>query len=72
MNMDDIIAKLLEYTLVGTVTFVVYLNKKIIQLEKDCAIQNREIRHLECKIQEVQDDNRSCKNYERNNKTGDK
>ena len=69
--MNELIAKILEYTLVGTVSFVVYLNKKIIQLEKDCALQNKEICHLKVLAQEIRDENRSCKNYERNNKTED-
>ena len=66
--MSEIITKLLEYTLVGVVSFVVYLNKKVIQLEKDTAIQEQEIKHLHCKIIEVQLENRSCKNYERSNR----
>ena len=51
------------------VSFVALLNKKIISLEKKCSVQDNEIEHLKHKIQEVQDENRSCLNYERNNKS---
>jgi len=66
--MDELITKILEYTLVGTVSFVVYLNKRITVLELKCEVQDNEIKHLNQKICEVQNENRSCKNFERSNR----
>ena len=66
--MSEIISKILEYTLVATVSYVVYLNKKIISLEKDNAVQDKELEYIRKKICEIELDNKSCLNYERNNK----
>ena len=77
---EDLIQKILEYSVVSIVGVLIHLNKKLNDIEKRTYLNEKilkdinklatkqDIEYLSCRIKEVIEETRSCNNYERGGK----